>query len=111
MTHLTLSLMLAAGLSAALICTVPVWAKPKAADRAAVTAKLAELRLDPGLASTAHLTERTRGDADLGLIDGHDASIALPGCRGRLVVALSQSHRVKEVYTRGDCRLDGVPRY
>ncbi len=111
MKRLTLSLTIAAALSAALICMAPVLAKPKAADREAVVAKLAELRLDPGLASTARFSERTRGDADLGLIDGYDASIALPGCRGRLVMALTQSHRVKEVYTRGDCRLDGVPRY
>jgi|GEM_PF-4001926 len=111
MTRIELSLTIAAALSAALICTTPVWAKPKAADREAVTAKLAELRLDPGLAGTARFSERTRGDADLGLIDGYDASIALPGCRGRLVIALTQSHRVKEVYTRGNCRLEGVPSY
>lgn len=111
MTRMTLSLTLAAAISAALICTAPVWANPMAADREAVTAKLAELRLDPGLADTARFSERTRGDADLDLIDGYDASIALPGCRGRLVIALTQSHRVKDVYTRGDCRLEGVASY
>ncbi len=111
MTRLAISLTLAAALSAAVACSSPVWAKPKAADREAVAATLAELQLDPSLAAQARFSERTRGDADLGLIDGHDAIIALPGCRGRLVIALTQSHRVNDVYTRGACRLDGVPSY
>ncbi len=111
MIHIRASLAFASALTILLMCTDSLWAKPAAADREAVAAKLTELQLDAGLAAEARFSERTRGDADLGLIDGHDALIALPGCQGWLVIALTQSHRVKDVYTRGDCRVDGVPSY
>ncbi len=39
---------------------------------------------------------------------GTDVWVRLRSCRGALVIDLTRACRVRQVYTRGDCRLPGI---
>lgn len=45
---------------------------------------------------------------DSEVLVGFNAWVGLEACRGYVIVDVTTSCRVRQVYTRGDCRLDGV---
>ena len=44
-------------------------------------------------------------------IDFYQAFVSFSHCKGNLVIDLDRAGHVRQVYTRGDCRVDGVPAY
>lgn len=79
---------------------------------AEVDAHLAELPLAEGDVRQIRLIERTNIADDFGPeIFGVDAWVRLKSCSGWLVINMRPTCYIKQTYTRGDCRVEGVPSY
>jgi len=73
---------------------------------------LAELPLAPGDVKSVRILERVNISDDLGPeIFGVDAWVRLNSCSGWLVINMTPKCYIRQTYTRGDCRVDGVPSY
>lgn len=89
---------------------------PRAADSTrcagALEAHLEELPLAQGDVKSVRIIERTNISDDLGPeIFGVDAWVRLNSCSGWLVINLTEKCFVRQSYTRGDCRVEGLSNY
>lgn len=73
---------------------------------------LAELPLAAGDVRQVRIIERTNIADDFGPeIFGVDAWVRLNSCSGWLVINMTPACYIKQTYTRGGCRVEGVPSY
>ena len=73
---------------------------------------LADLPLTAGDVKQIRIIERTNIADDFGPeIFGVDAWVRLNSCTGWLVINMTPACYIRQTYTRGDCRVDGVPSY
>jgi len=78
----------------------------------ATAERLAELRIsDSEVQSIDYKIKRNVSDRAGPPIRGVTAWIRLNGCSGWLVIDMNRSAFIRQAYTRGDCRVDGVPAY
>ena len=105
LTTLTKGLLLAA---LAIGFSAPARAEP--CERV-VAAELERLRIGPERVANIVYQRRIRTSRNRVHVVGYEAWVDLAECRGSLVVDLSRRCRVRPVYTRGECRLPGVPAY
>ena len=77
-----------------------------------VDAHLAALPLAAGDVRQIRLIERTNIADDFGPeIFGVDGWVRLKSCSGWLIINMTPSCYIKQTYTRGDCRVEGVPSF
>ena len=57
----------------------------------------------------AFTAQRLSGQS--GMVRGFDASVSFNSCKGSLVVSMNKECRIKQIYTRGDCRSAQIPSY
>jgi len=76
-----------------------------------VAAQLERLQIDPDNVRDIAYQRRIRTSRNGAHIVGYEAWVGLANCRGSLVIGMSRRCRVKQVYSRGDCRVPGVPAY
>jgi len=89
---------------------------PQAADtdRCARQARfhLSELPLGPDDVDSMRLIAQVplndRGGPD---VEGMEAWVRLKSCTGWLIITMSPACYVRQSYTRGDCRVEGLPNY
>ena len=95
------------------VATVPAPAAAQTDKYAEATAKrLAELRISVSeVRSIDYKIERKVGEKAGPDIRGVTAWIRLNGCSGWLVVSMTRAAYVQQVYTRGDCQVEGVPAF
>lgn len=73
---------------------------------------LEELPLAEGEVRSVRIIERTNIADDFGPeIFGVDAWVRLKSCSGWLVINMTPKCYVRQSYTRGDCRVEGLPNY
>ncbi|MGF1592285.1 MAG: hypothetical protein ACFCUW_03340 [Kiloniellaceae bacterium] len=83
---------------------------PRCADK--VESHLAGLPLAPGDVQSVRIVEKINIADDFGPdVLGVDAWVRLNSCSGWLVVNMTASCFVRQTYTRGDCRVEGLPNY
>jgi hypothetical protein len=108
MPRLATSLALAAVLAA--LAAPPSLAAGNACQ-AAVSEHLERMKIDTGDVRTISVSARTRSRRGGNRVIGIDAWVSLESCRGSLVMRMSRSCRLKEVYSRGECRFPDVPHH
>lgn len=75
--------------------------------QAVVEAKLKEIGVSPDdIRSTTVVANRSGGEAKR--LIGYSAWVALQACKGSVVVDMSRFCDIRQTYTHGDCRLEGV---
>lgn len=78
----------------------------------ATAQRLAELQIsDSEVRSIDYKIKRNMTDKAGPPIRGATAWIRLNGCSGWLVIDMNRSAYINQAYTRGDCRVEGVPAY
>ncbi|GAB4362107.1 MAG: hypothetical protein Kow00114_17140 [Kiloniellaceae bacterium] len=78
----------------------------------ATAGRLAELRISASeVRSIDYKIKRNMADRAGPPIRGATAWIRLNGCSGWLVIEMNRTAYINQVYTRGDCRVEGVPAY
>lgn len=113
---LRLTLLPPAALAAALLgsCLLPAELQAADSTRCAgvVDDHLAELPLAPGDVKSVRIIERTNIAEDFGPeIFGVDAWVRLHSCSGWLVINMTPKCYIRQTYTRGDCRVEGLSNY
>ena len=105
------------------LALVPVLALAMAPDPAAaqpdtrkctaqVEAKLRELPLAEGDIRSVRIVEETNIDDEFGpSILGIEGRVRLHSCSGWLIIDMRRTCYILQTYTRGDCKIDGVPSY
>lgn len=77
-----------------------------------VASHLALLPLPAGDVRQVRIIERTNIADDFGPeIFGVDAWVRLRSCSGWLVINMTPACYIRQTYTRGDCRVTGVPAF
>jgi hypothetical protein len=92
---------------------LPAAAQPDTRMCAAeVETKLRELPLAEGDIKSVRVVEETNIDDDFGpSILGVEARVRLNSCSGWLIIDMRRTCYILQTYTRGDCRVEGVPSY
>lgn len=67
--------------------------------------------LDRSDVEKTFVTDRYHFDAENEYIVGYDVWTRFKSCQGALVVDITDSCYLRQVYTRGDCQLPGVPSF
>lgn len=79
---------------------------------AEVEAKLRELPLAEGDIQSVRIVEETNISDDFGpAILGIEGRVRLNSCSGWLIIDMRPTCYILQTYTRGDCRIEGVPSY
>lgn len=112
----TLGVTRGAALAAALlgVCLLPAELQAADSTRCAATVDdhLEELPLAPGEVKSIRILERTNIADDFGPeIFGVDAWVRLNSCSGWLVINMTAKCYIRQSYTRGDCRVEGLSNY
>jgi hypothetical protein len=77
-----------------------------------VAAHLEALPLAPGDVKSVRIIERVNIADDFGPeIFGVDAWVRLHSCSGWLVINMTPACYIRQTYTRGDCRVEGLQNY
>ena len=102
-----------AGLAlAAALLPAPLAAADSERCAGKVNAHLASLQLTPDDVKSIRIIEEVNISDDFGPeILGVDAWVRLNSCSGWLVINMTAKCYVKQSYTRGDCRVEGLPSY
>jgi len=104
-------LLLAAGLLSSLLPAAALAADSKRCA-GVVDTKLAELPLGDGEVKSIRIIERVNIADEFGPeIFGVDAWVRLKSCSGWLVMNMTAKCFVRQAYTRGDCRVEGLTNY
>ena len=76
-----------------------------------VTERLDRLNIDSADVRSIYYARRiqTRGDDDR--VVGIDAWVSFHSCKGSLVIDMDRHCRVRQVYTRHECEVPGIPNY
>ena len=73
---------------------------------AVVRERLARMNIDPGDVRSISVAARVRAQRRSGSsVSGYDAWVSLESCRGSIVMNLSRECRIKQVYSKGDCKV------
>jgi len=80
------------------------------ACEAAVSERLARMNIDSGDVRSTGLAARI-GTRRGGSVTGYDAWVNLKSCRGSIVLHLNRRCRVKDVYSKGECKFPDLPHY
>ncbi|MGF1628420.1 MAG: hypothetical protein ACFCUT_03020 [Kiloniellaceae bacterium] len=102
-----------AALTALLVASVPATAAAQQTSRyeAKTAERLAELNIDSSeVTSVRYVLIRIGRDRSPDII-GAEAYVRLSRCSGYLVIHMTAATYVRQTYTLGDCRLDGIPAY
>tara|TARA_R100000005_G_scaffold96546_1_gene84376 strand:+ start:2139 stop:2573 length:435 start_codon:yes stop_codon:yes gene_type:complete len=76
-----------------------------------VEMELAKLQLsDLGKQSVSYIVSR-EGSAETDSSEALNGWVSFENCKGNLVIQLSKSCNIAQVYTLGDCRADGIHHY
>ncbi|MGH6947714.1 MAG: hypothetical protein ACREDZ_10335 [Kiloniellales bacterium] len=67
--------------------------------------------LDRSDVDETFVTDRYHFDAENEYLIGYDIWTRFKSCKGALVVDITDSCYLRQVYTRGECRLPGVPSF
>lgn len=98
------------GLLIAVLMPLPAPAAERCS--AEVAEYLDSLPLAEGEVKSLRLMERTNISDDFGPdIFGVDAWVRLNSCSGYLVINMTKACFVRQAYTRGDCRVEGLSSY
>jgi len=95
----------------AVVAAAVLLGRPAAAEHPCaptVERRLDELRVDRAKIDSIGYGPRTRANTRGIAMLGVDAWIAVSSCRGSLVVKMKKDCVIEEVYTTGDCTLDGI---
>ena len=74
----------------------------------AVAAQLEQLQIAPAEVAGITYQRRIRTSRNGAHVVGYEAWVDLAACRGSLVVDFGRRCRIKQLYTRGECRVPGV---
>jgi hypothetical protein len=103
---------LLAACSAGLLAASGAAARDQDRFAAATQERLAELGIgEDRVESIRYVLRRNVSEKPGPDIVGARAWIRLTDCTGYLVVDMNRSAYVRQTYTRGDCRVEGVPAY
>ncbi|NIA69649.1 hypothetical protein HBA54_13690 [Pelagibius litoralis] len=97
-----------------LLASLLILPPAEAAERCSeeVAEHLEELPLAEGDVKSLRIIERTNISDDFGPeIFGVDAWVRLNSCSGYLVINMTKGCFVRQTYTRGDCRVEGLRNY
>lgn len=78
---------------------------------AVVDGEITRLNIDRTDITSIELDRRTQSTQGDEVVVGYNAWVRLNSCKGALIVALDKSCRVRQVYTRSECRIDGVKHF
>jgi hypothetical protein len=105
-------LLATAALLALLLPTAGAQARDSLRCAAVVDEHLVELPLAAGEVKSIRIIERVNIADDFGPeIFGVDAWVRLNSCSGWLVVNMTAKCYIRQSYTRGDCRVEGLSNY
>ena len=97
---------------AAVLLPAPLEAADSTRCAGKVNAHLASLPLSPDDVQSIRIIERVNIADDYGPeILGVDAWVRLNSCSGWLVINMTPKCYIKQSYTRGDCRVEGLPSF
>lgn len=102
----------AVALLTAALLAAPLQAADSQRCAGKVNAYLASLPLTPDDVKSIRIIEKVNISDDYGPdILGVDAWVRLNSCSGWLVINMTAKCHIKQSYTRGDCRVEGLPSY
>ena len=73
-----------------------------------VSDRLSQLSIDMADVQKIFYTPQLQSGRGGNIIVGYDAWVTFHSCKGYLVIDLTRHFRVRQVYTRGGCRVPGV---
>jgi hypothetical protein len=76
----------------------------------AVKERLAQMSIDPEDVDDIHVAARIANQRG-GSVSGYDGWADLKSCHGSIVLRLDRRCRVKDVYSRGECKFPDLPHY
>lgn len=79
--------------------------------QAKVREQLERMDIDAGEVRSTSVSSRTRSRRGGNRVIGFDAWVGLKSCEGSLVLRLNRSCRLKDAYSRGECRLPDLPHH
>jgi len=107
-----LSTRLAGLVLAAVLLPAPLQAADSTRCADQVDSHLASLPLAPDEVKSLRIIEKVNISDEYGPeILGVDAWVRLNSCSGWLVINMTAKCYVRQSYTRGDCRVEGLPNY
>lgn len=77
--------------------------------QAALREHLARINIDAGDVRSTSVSARMQSRRGGNRVIGFDAWVGLNSCSGSLVLRMTRGCRLKEAYTRGDCRVPDLP--
>ncbi|WP_340118357.1 hypothetical protein [Pelagibius sp. 7325] len=99
-------------LAAGLLLPTPLHAADSTRCADTVDSHLASLPLAPDAVQSIRIIEKVNISDEYGPdILGVDAWVRLNACSGWLVINMTAKCYVRQSYTRGDCRVEGLPNY
>ena len=99
-------------LAAVLLLPTPLQAADSTRCADTVDSHLASLPLAPDAVQSIRIIEKVNISDEYGPeILGVDAWVRLNSCSGWLVINMTAKCYVRQSYTRGDCRVEGLPNY
>ena len=77
----------------------------------AVTERLSQLDIDMADVRNIFYTRQIRHGRNQERVIGFDAWVNFHSCKGSLVIDMDRYCRVRQVYTRYECKVPGIPNY
>jgi len=95
-----------------LLAAIPAAAQQTQRFEEKTAERLAELQIDSSQVSSIRYVVKRKIDDRAGPdIQGADAYVRLTSCTGYLVIQMNRSAYIRQTYTTGDCRVEGVDAY
>ena len=98
-------------LSVALIFSMGAFAEAASRCDAVVAERLDQLDIDMADVRKIFYTRQTRTRGDDERVVGIDGWVNFHSCKGSLVIDMDVGCRVRQVYTRHECEVPGIPNY
>ena len=98
-----------APLTAALIVLFGSFSYAESPCETVVTERLNQLDIDMADVRSIFYTRRTQTRGDDDRVVGIDAWVNFHSCKGSLVIDMDRGCRVRQVYTRYECEVPGIP--
>ena len=98
-------------LSVALVFSIGAYAEAASPCETVVTERLNQLDIDMADVRKIFYSRQiqTRGDGHR--VVGMDAWVNFHSCKGSLVIDMDVRCRVRQIYTRDECEVPGIPNY
>ena len=100
-----------ASLSMVFIFLVGPFAHGASPCEAVVTERLGQLDINLADVRSIFYTKRIQRTRDRSRVIGIDAWVNFHSCKGSLVIDIDRYCRVRQVYTRNECEVPGIPNY